>query len=74
MLKPSTVPGVPETGSREADLLLVLGLGFYTILGLRALRTFLLTRRVADLVVTVGIVWLAAALPAVLLLSYLELG
>jgi putative nucleotidyltransferase with HDIG domain len=74
MLKPSTVAGVPEAGSRGADLLLVLGLGFYTILGLRALRTFLLTRRVADLVVTVGIAWLAAALPAALLLSYLELG
>jgi putative nucleotidyltransferase with HDIG domain len=74
MLKPSTVPGVPETGSRAADLLLVVGLGFYAILGLRALRTFLLTRRLADLVVTVGIVWLAAALPPALLLSYLELG
>jgi hypothetical protein len=49
MLKPSTVPGVPETGSRAADLLLIVGLGFYAILGLRALRTFLLTRRLADL-------------------------
>jgi putative nucleotidyltransferase with HDIG domain len=74
MLKPSTVPGVPETGSRAADLLLIVGLGFYMILGLRALRTFLLTRRLADLVVTVGIVWLAAALPPALLLNYLELG
>jgi putative nucleotidyltransferase with HDIG domain len=74
MLKPSTVPGVPEAGSRAADLLLIVGLCFYAILGLRALRTFLLTRRLADLVVTVGIVWLAAALPPALLLSYLELG
>jgi putative nucleotidyltransferase with HDIG domain len=74
MLKPSTVPGVPEAGSRAADLLLIVGLGFYAILGLRALRTFLLTRRLADLVVAVGIVWLAAALPPALLLSYLELG
>jgi putative nucleotidyltransferase with HDIG domain len=74
MLKPSTVPGVPEAGSRAADLLLLVGLGFYAILGLRALRTFLLTRRLADLVVAVGIVWLAAALPPALLLSYLELG
>jgi hypothetical protein len=74
MLKPSTVPGVPEAGSRAADLLLIVGLVFYAILGLRALRTFLLTRRLADLVVAVGIVWLAAALPPALLLSYLELG
>jgi putative nucleotidyltransferase with HDIG domain len=74
MLKPSTVPDVPEAGSTEANLLLVVGLGFYAILGLRALRTYLLTRRVGDLVVAVGIVWLAAALPAALLLNYLELG
>ncbi len=74
MLVPSAVPGVPEAGSRAAILLLVVGLAFYAILALRALRTFLLTRRVADLVVGVGIVWLAAALPPALLLNYLELG
>jgi hypothetical protein len=47
---------------------------FYGVLFWRALRTFRLTRRGGDLLVAVGIVWLAAALPAALLLSYRNLG
>jgi HD-GYP domain-containing protein (c-di-GMP phosphodiesterase class II) len=41
---------------------------------MRALRTFMLTRRRADLLVAVGIVWLAAALPPAMTLQYYELG
>ncbi len=52
----------------------VAGLAFYGILFWRALRTYRLTQRRADLVVAVGIVWLAAALPAALLLDYRDLG
>jgi putative nucleotidyltransferase with HDIG domain len=74
MLIPSLVPGVPEPRSTPALALLVIGVAFYTLLGLRALRTFLLTRRRADLVVVVGIVWLAAAVPPAMLLHYWELG
>ena len=74
MLLPSTVPGVPEPGSTAAKLLLATGLAFYTLLAARALRTFLLTRRRADLLVLIGIVWLAAALPPAMLLRYFELG
>ena len=74
MLMPTFVPAVPEPRSAPALALLGIGLGFYTLLGLRALRTFLLTRRRADLLVVIGIVWLAAAVPPAMLLHYWELG
>ena len=74
MLVPSAVPSVPATGSREAIALLVVGLGLFVLLDARALKTFLLTRRRADLVVAVGIVWLASALPPAMLMNYMELG
>jgi HD-GYP domain-containing protein (c-di-GMP phosphodiesterase class II) len=74
MLVPSAVPSVPTPGSREAVTLLVVGLALFGLLTLRALRTFRLTRRRADLVVTVGIVWLASALPPAMLLNFMELG
>ena len=74
MLVPSSVPSVPAARSNEAYVLLAVGLVLFAILTLRALRTFLLTRRSADLVVAVGLFWLAAALPPAMLLSYMELG
>jgi len=74
LLLPSTVPSVPAARSTEAYILLAVGLVLFTILILRALRTFLLTRRTADLVVAVGLFWLAAALPPAMLLNFMELG
>jgi len=74
ILEPSLVPAVPEPGSPLAWTVLVAGLAFYGLLFWRALRTFRLTHRQADLLVAVGIVWLAAALPAALLLGYWNLG
>jgi putative nucleotidyltransferase with HDIG domain len=74
MLVPSAVPAVPEPRSFAALTVLWIGLAFYGLLGARALRTFLLTRRRADMLVFVGIVWLAAALPPAMLLHYWELG
>ncbi len=74
MLVPSSVPSVPAPGSPEAVTLLVVGLALFGLLTLRAVRTFRLTRRRADLVVAVGIVWLAAALPPAMLLNFMELG
>jgi HD-GYP domain-containing protein (c-di-GMP phosphodiesterase class II) len=74
MAIPSLVPDVPEVGSPAAVILLVAGMLFYGVLVLRALHTFLLTRRQADLAVVLGIVWLAAALFAALTLGYLQLG
>jgi putative nucleotidyltransferase with HDIG domain len=71
---PQLVPAVPEPGSATALALLTLGLAFYGALAWRALRTFLLTHRHADLLVVVGIAWLGAALPPAMLLRYYELG
>jgi hypothetical protein len=74
ILVPESVPAVPETGSTPAVLLLAVGLCFFGAIAVRAVRTYTLTRRRADLVVVVGIVWLGVALVSQLLLSYLELG
>jgi putative nucleotidyltransferase with HDIG domain len=74
MLVPSAVPPVPAPRSTAALILLVIGLALFGLLTLRAVRTFLLTRRRSDLVVAVGIVWLASALPPAMLLNGMELG
>ncbi len=66
ILDPTLVPGVPEPRSTMAWIVLGCGLAFYAILFWRALRTYRLTQRSADLLVAVGIVWLAVALPAAL--------
>jgi HD-GYP domain-containing protein (c-di-GMP phosphodiesterase class II) len=71
---PGLVPSVPEPRSTAAWIVLAVGLAFYGVLFWRALRTYRLTRRGADLLVAVGIAWLAAALPAALLLSFRDLG
>jgi putative nucleotidyltransferase with HDIG domain len=71
---PNTVPGVPEPRSTAAWAALAIGLALYGLVGWRAFRTYRLTRRGADLLVVVGVVWLASALAAALLLSYLDLG
>ena len=73
-LRPNLVPGVPEPGSPAAILVLAVGLAFYGVLCLRALKTFLLTRRWADLFVVVGLVWLVGALFGALVLDYTQLG
>jgi putative nucleotidyltransferase with HDIG domain len=74
MAIPSAVPSVPEPGSPVAIAALLAGVAFYAALILRALKTYLLTRRSADLVVVIGIAWLTAALPGALLLSFTDLG
>ncbi len=50
------------------------GLALFAILCWRALRTYLLTRRVADLLVAIGLVWLGTALVAALTMGYSDLG
>jgi hypothetical protein len=74
LLEPQLVPGVPEATSPPALAVLALGLAFYGVVCLRACRTWLLTRRGADLVVVVGIVWLGAALVPALTQGYWDLG
>jgi HD-GYP domain-containing protein (c-di-GMP phosphodiesterase class II) len=71
---PRAVPSVPSPGSRPAWFALALGAVLFGVLLLRALKTYLLTHRVADLVVVIGIAWLTAALPAALLMNYMQLG
>ena len=74
MWLPSLVPSVPKPASLVAIAMLVVGVAFYGLLALRALRTVLLTRRRADLAVFVGLVWLAGALVPALMLTYLDLA
>jgi HD-GYP domain-containing protein (c-di-GMP phosphodiesterase class II) len=71
---PSLVPSVPEPNSHAAMALLLVGLAAYGLLTLRALRTFLLTQRALDLVVVVGLIWLATALVPALTMDYSQLG
>jgi HD-GYP domain-containing protein (c-di-GMP phosphodiesterase class II) len=72
--EPNLVPRVPAPGSPAAWVVLLAGMGFYGLLFWRALRTARLTRRRTDVLVAVGIVWLAVALPAALLLTFRDLG
>jgi putative nucleotidyltransferase with HDIG domain len=71
---PSSVPAVPEPRSTAALVALATGLAFYGLVAWRAACTYRLTRRFADLLVVVGVVWLAAALAAALLLAWWQLG
>jgi HD-GYP domain-containing protein (c-di-GMP phosphodiesterase class II) len=71
---PSTVPPVPDARSPEAMALFAVGLVLYGLLSVRAMNTFLLTRRFADLAVVAGIVLLACALYSALFLSFMDLG
>jgi len=74
MAFPSLVPSVPQPASKPAFFALGAGVFFYAVLILRALKTYLLTRRRSDLAVVIGLAWLTAALPAALLLDYSDLG
>src|SRR4051812_9313046 len=58
---PSLVPSVPQRGTPEALVTMLLGIGLYGLLVHRALRTFALTRRATDLLVALGCAWLALA-------------
>jgi HD domain-containing protein len=71
---PHVVPSVPTPGSRPAWAALIVGAALFSLLLLRALKTYLLTHRAADLVVVIGIAWLTAALPPALLMNYMQLG
>jgi len=74
LLAPDALPAVPEAGSTPAVILLVAGFAFFAWPAVRAVRTFVLTRRLADLSVVVGITWLAVALYPQLMMNYGEIG
>jgi HD-GYP domain-containing protein (c-di-GMP phosphodiesterase class II) len=71
---PSLLPSVPAPNSAPAMALLAIGLVAYGLLIWRALRTFLLTQRALDLVVVIGLVWLATALVPALTMDFTQLG
>ena len=74
LVRPSLLPPVPAPGGRDALALLAVGMIAFGLVTLRAVRTFLLTRRVLDLAVAVGLVWLATALVPALTMDYSQLG
>jgi HD-GYP domain-containing protein (c-di-GMP phosphodiesterase class II) len=73
-LVPSVVPSVPAARSPAALLLLAIGLVLFAALSVRAAKTFLLTRRFADVAVVLGLVLLATSLYGSLVLTFMDLG
>jgi HD-GYP domain-containing protein (c-di-GMP phosphodiesterase class II) len=74
MLVPHLVPRAPVARSPEAVAVLGTGLLFYGLLAMRAARTYLLTRRFADVLVVCGIAWLAVSLFEAMMFDYRALG
>jgi hypothetical protein len=74
VLVPRLVPSVPDARSPAAWTLLAIGLLLFAGLAIRAANTFLLTRRIADLAVVVGLVLLACSLFGALALTFMDLG
>jgi HD-GYP domain-containing protein (c-di-GMP phosphodiesterase class II) len=74
LLMPAAVPSVPAAGSAPAVVLLVIGALFFAMLAFRAVRTYTLTRRVTDLLASVGCVWLGWALVPQLIMGYSTLA
>jgi HD-GYP domain-containing protein (c-di-GMP phosphodiesterase class II) len=74
VLDPRLVPSVPEARSAPAMALFAVGLAVYGALAIRAMNTFLLTRRAADFAIVGGIVLLACSLYGALFLSFMDLG
>lgn len=74
LLNPTVMPSVPKAKSNPAIGLLIAGAGFLVVLTVRAGRTYLLTRRAADLTVALGCVWLGVTLVANLVIGPMTLG
>jgi HD-GYP domain-containing protein (c-di-GMP phosphodiesterase class II) len=62
LLMPDRIPALPQAGDPLAWALLAVGASFFLLIAARAINTWSLTRRTADLVVVVGVVWLGLAL------------
>jgi HD-GYP domain-containing protein (c-di-GMP phosphodiesterase class II) len=74
LLDPSLVPSVPKAKSAPAIALLAAGAAGLSVLVVRALRTYALTRRAADLTVALGCAWLGVALYANLVIGPMTLA
>jgi HD-GYP domain-containing protein (c-di-GMP phosphodiesterase class II) len=71
---PSIVPAVPKTGDTAAYALLAGGLSLLVVIAARAVRTWQLTRRPADLLTVAGVAWLGMALAAQMTVPYTQLA
>ena len=74
MAMPTLLPKVPAPGGTAALITLGFGSVFFALLLARALKTYLLTRRRADLAVVVGLAWLTLALPPAVATTWMQLG
>jgi HD-GYP domain-containing protein (c-di-GMP phosphodiesterase class II) len=74
LLDPEAVPALPVALSPLVWWIVALNALTYGLLALRALRTFQLTRRVGDLAVVAGLVWLAIAVATYLLSPLWSIG
>jgi hypothetical protein len=69
ILFPESVPAVPRSGGPAAIALVAIGLLLFGMLSVRAVRTYVLTRRLADLLVVIGTAWLGTALVPQLIMT-----
>lgn len=74
LANPTTLPAVPEAKSQPAIALLTIGAFCLALLVIRAVRTYLLTRRNADLTVALGCAWLGITLWANLVIGPMTIG
>jgi HD-GYP domain-containing protein (c-di-GMP phosphodiesterase class II) len=74
VLDPEAIPEVPVALSPLVWWIVGLNALIYGVLALRALRTFQLTRRIGDLAVAAGLVWLAIAVATYLLSPLWSVG
>jgi HD-GYP domain-containing protein (c-di-GMP phosphodiesterase class II) len=61
LVRPALLPVFPQPSGAESALIFAAGAACLGLLAWRAGRTFLLTRRASDLLVMIGVVWLAGA-------------
>jgi HD-GYP domain-containing protein (c-di-GMP phosphodiesterase class II) len=74
LLLPEAVPSVPEPRSAAAVAVMAVGLGLFALLAVRALDTFLLTLRITDYLVVLGLVFLGTALVGALMFDFTQVG
>ena len=74
LLDPEAIPDVPVALSPLVWWIVAANALIYGVLALRALRTFQLTRRIGDLAVAAGLVWLAIAVATYLLSPLWSVG
>jgi HD-GYP domain-containing protein (c-di-GMP phosphodiesterase class II) len=68
------IPSIPSPSSLPANVIFVLAASPLVLLAWRAARTYLLTRRRADLIVANGVVWLIGAQYGLLHFSMMQAG